>query len=261
MTRDKEAHFFCWDLLYDQGLEWYERQFEHCREGRVVGEATPDYMYLPHVPERMARDVPGARLVFILRNPVDRAYSHYWHEVQLGWERLPFERAISGEASRIRRSAEERFHFSYVDRGEYAKHLARFMEHFPEERVHVMLFEDVRADLGGALAPLFAFLGVEVDFVPVREETRNVGGRPSFPALQWLARKGNPLLRQLPESKLETGLGHRVGMALANAVTRINVRKRYPPMTVSTRDSLRRHFEGPNAALEELVGVDVSGWR
>ena len=261
MTREKEAHYFCWDLLYDQGLEWYEGHFRHCPEGLVVGETTPDYMYLPGVPERMAKDVPDARLVFILRNPIDRAYSHYWHEVQLGWERLTFEQAVSSEPSRIPRSPEERYHFSYVDRGEYAKHLARFLEHFPEEQVHVMLFEDMRGELGAALSPLFGFLGVDIDFVPAREETRNVGGRPSLPVLQRLARRGNPLIKQLPERKLGTGMGHRVGMAFADLVTRINVRKRYPPMAVSVRDSLRRHFEGPNAALEELVGIDVSGWR
>src|ERR671919_2133494 len=72
-----EIHFF--DRFHDRGLDWYRERFAKARGQGAVGESTPEYMYLPHARERIVRDLPGVQLIAILRNPVERAYSHYWH--------------------------------------------------------------------------------------------------------------------------------------------------------------------------------------
>ena len=100
MSEKKEVHYF--DLNYHKSLQWYESHFKDCQNKKVktIGEASPFYMYLREVPERIDETLPDVKLIFILRNPVDRAYSHYWHEVKLGVEYLPFEEAIKREIAK-----------------------------------------------------------------------------------------------------------------------------------------------------------------
>ncbi len=104
----KEIHFF--DSKYDQGLDWYRRRFPTkikrltCRlRGRriITGEASPYYMFHPHAMRRIASILPTVKLIVLLRNPVDRAYSHYHYEVKHGREQLTFEEAIDAEPGRL----------------------------------------------------------------------------------------------------------------------------------------------------------------
>lgn len=137
----------------------------------AVGEATPDYIFHPHVPRRVARLMPNARLVVLLRNPVDRAYSHYWHQVHRGFEQLSFEEALEAEPERLAGELERvvrddgyqsfrRHHFSYVTRGRYAEQLAWWTEVFPREQILVIRSEDMYADAGAVAERVQRFVGV-----------------------------------------------------------------------------------------------------
>lgn len=97
----KEVHYF--DLHFQKGEEWYRSFFPEAeREDRVTGESSPYYIFHPLSAERAARLVPGARLIVLLRNPVDRAYSHYQHGLRRGYETLPtFEQALEAEPGRL----------------------------------------------------------------------------------------------------------------------------------------------------------------
>lgn len=77
MSPKKEIDFFDVDKNFEKGLDWYERYFEGYTGQKAIGEASPLYMYLEKVPKRIAKVIPDVKLIFILRNPVDRAYSHY----------------------------------------------------------------------------------------------------------------------------------------------------------------------------------------
>lgn len=85
IPRAKEIHYF--DVHFEKGPEWYKRKFSGAKKEHAVGEATQSYMYLDYVPPRIASLLPDARLIAILRNPVDRAYSHYWFHRALGVEK------------------------------------------------------------------------------------------------------------------------------------------------------------------------------
>ena len=125
----------------------------------------------PLAPERAARLLPGARLVALLRNPVERALSHYQHEVRGGRESLPFERAIEQEVERLS-GEEERLRsdptyysfnhhrYSYVRRGRYLEQLRRWVEHFPRSQLLVLQSERLFADPVAATAAVHEFLGV-----------------------------------------------------------------------------------------------------
>jgi hypothetical protein len=130
----KELHFFDQPELFDYGAEWYRRCFPRLgsKDGQrsITGEATPYYLFDPPVAKRMAEIVPQARLIALLRNPIDRAYSHYQMQVKRGTEPRTFEEAI------------EQQHSSYVSRGIYVDQLLRWFEVFSKEQMLILKSED-----------------------------------------------------------------------------------------------------------------------
>ena len=148
-SKDKEVHYF--DLNYDKGVNWYRSFFPKTREG-ITGEASPYYLFHPLVPERAKKLLPDCRLIALLRNPVERAWSHYQMEARNGDEPLSFEEAIAREKERI--EPEERKilhnpfydsfnhrHYSYIARGLYVVQLERWLRFFSREQMLVMSSE------------------------------------------------------------------------------------------------------------------------
>lgn len=167
----KEVHYF--DLGYQRGPSWYRAHFRPRKvEGEISGEATPYYLYHPLAPERVARDLPAAKLIVLLRDPVTRAYSHHNHERALGFEKLGFEEALKREAERLR-GEEERIirepgyrsfahqHHSYLARSRYADQLGRWLEHFDREQLLVLSAEDLFERPADVVAECQRFLGLE----------------------------------------------------------------------------------------------------
>jgi hypothetical protein len=245
--RPQEIHFFDFEASYRRGLDWYRGLFAGWRGEPVVAQTSPLYLYEPKVPARLAAAVPEAKLVFLLRNPIDRAYSHYWHEVRYGWESLPFEAALDAEPGRLRGGDEARRHASYLDRGRYGVQLARFLEHFPREQLLVLRYDALARDAPATAQQVAAFLGVSDqawDTGGAADARHNEARLPRLRAPQrWVRR----LRYRLP--------------ALAWLVDRLNLRAaRYPPMALATRERLRQELEGETLALERSFGLDVSDW-
>jgi hypothetical protein len=165
----KEVSFF--DRHYANGERWYRAHLPIRRRG-IVGEASPSYLFHPLAPQRVAAMLPRARLVALLRNPVERAFSHYQHEVALGREQLSFEDAVAREDERMegeleRMLADPRYfshawwNYTYVARGLYAEQLERWFAAFPREQLLVLLTDDLAADTAGAYREVLQFLGVD----------------------------------------------------------------------------------------------------
>jgi Sulfotransferase domain len=209
---------------------WYRAHFPLAARAAVsaaVGrpllsfEATPDYLFAPHVPSRVHDLLPDARLVAVLRNPVDRAYSHFQHTTRHGWEDVDFPSALGREEDRIgpdlRRMAAEPSYwgaeaaaFSYVARGRYAEQLARWFDLFDRDRVLVLTSEELYADPSAFYAQVLDFLGLP----------------------QWRPRFRN-------YSHQEAGPSRR--------------------MDPEVREQLVATFREPNRRLYELLGRDL-GW-
>jgi len=244
----QEIHFFDLDENYRRGLGWYAGLFRGWRGEPVVGQTSPLYLYEPRAAVRMRAARLDARFVFILRNPVDRAYSHYWHEVKYGWETLAFADAIEREPARLEQGAEARRHYSYLDRGRYHAQLERFFRHFPRERTLVVLHDDLQRSPDDVARRCAAFLGLPTEgWSPTQNRSipRNAARRPRVPALQRMTRRFR-----------------RSAGPLARLVDRVNLRDvRYPPMDPVLRSELIRLFEPERRALEALLGIDLSEWR
>ena len=164
----KEVSYF--DRHYRRGASWYRGHFPIGAGDRLVGEASPGYLFHPLAPERVRTTVPEAKLIALLRDPVDRALSHYHHEVALGREPLSFEEAIDAEPERTRgeehRMVGEPGYFShawwdytYLARGRYAEQLERWLAVFPPEQLFVVASEELASDSGQTYSRVLEFLG------------------------------------------------------------------------------------------------------
>jgi len=214
----KEVSFF--DRHYARGEAWYRGNFPNNLRvrGDLVGEASPSYLFHPLAPERVAGLVPEAKLIALVRNPVDRAYSHYQHEVALGREPLSFEDALAAEDERLR-GEEERlvadptyfshawWNYTYRARGLYAEQLERWLAVFAGEQLLVVPSDDLSADPGAAYARVLEFLGAAP---------------------------------------------HRLG-----SYPRVFERQ-YEPMSPGTRARLAAEFAEPNRRLYELLGRNLA---
>jgi Sulfotransferase domain len=181
----KETHFF--DEKYAKGVDWYRSFFplEATRRRRrkrghdlQAGEATPYYMFHPAVPARAAATLPDVRLIALLRDPVERAYSHYQMMSRTGREKLSFEEALAAEPERLEgveealmgetetllpsghRAHHQHRHRAYFARGLYADQLGRWLEHFELEQLLVVPTEDLLARPSETYGEVLEFLGL-----------------------------------------------------------------------------------------------------
>jgi hypothetical protein len=172
-SKRPEPHFFMKQAEYARGLRYYsDRYFTDVGSALVAGEASTSYLYRPYVAPRIARHLPDVKLIVILRNPVDRAFSNYIVSRRNGLETLPFSRAIREEAARLAHPQSdferEICPFAYIDRGRYHAQLACYLALFPRDRLHVLLFDDVVHEPAEVLRSTQAFLGVDPGFRPVQ---------------------------------------------------------------------------------------------
>lgn len=160
-----EPKFFLVDHLYERGLEFYSGTwFADADAGKIAGEKSTDYLESATAAERLARDLPRVKVVFILREPVDRAYSNYLWTKMNGLEHEDFETALRLESQRERELPERwRFTrpFSYFSRGLYADLMKPYLERFPKEQILVLRFEDITERPAALAERLHRFLGVE----------------------------------------------------------------------------------------------------
>src|SRR5947207_4592318 len=178
-TTGTDTHFF--DKKFQQGVSWYrahfptrfEKAYARLVSGQafVTGEASSSYLAYPHAHRRAARLLPRVKLIVLLRNPVDRAFSQYCHALELGHETLPFEEAIAAEEQRIGREREkiardeyyysDAFkHLSYMSRGIYVDQLRAWMRLFPREQFLILKSEDFYADPAATFKRVSAFLNL-----------------------------------------------------------------------------------------------------
>lgn len=170
----KEVNFF--DINYEKGEEWYRQHFplstarkSSALDARpfITGEASPYYLFHPLAASRAAKMVPRAKLIAMLRNPIDRAYSHYHHAVHLGLESMSFEGAIASEPGRLASSKPEdgiydqnHRRYAYVRRGIYVDQLQVWRQFYPKEAFLIVQSEAFFKDPAFTYHRILTFLGL-----------------------------------------------------------------------------------------------------
>lgn len=156
LSKTKEVHYF--DFNYHKGIDWYKSYFNFTSKKKI--EASPSYLLYEKVPERIFKSIKKVKLIFLLRNPVQRAISHYWHEVKLGVENRPFDKVFFNERRRIIDEYSLN-HFSYLKRGLYLEQINNFKKFFKDKNILILKSENLFQKNTIEFKKLFDFLEID----------------------------------------------------------------------------------------------------
>ena len=256
MSKKKEPHHFSWE---DDGWpRWavknraaYEALFEEALPDQQRGESSTWTLYSEGAPGRIAEAVPDARIVVLLRDPTERAYSNWMFNLSSGFESLDtFEVALVAEPGRIAQGSP--WHHHYVRAGLYAPQVRRYLEQFGADRVLVHLFEDLKDDALAVTQRTFSFLGVDPAFRP---NTETVSNRTTVPRSRWVhafMSGSGPVKRSL-KRVVPADLSARLGR-----LVKVRNRGALPTISPDTRRRLNDLFRDDVADLSDLLGRDLS---
>ena len=265
----KEPRFFSNDEKYAKGIHWYlETYFSHIDSGIVVrGEASPQYLYwsnkvAPRLQETYQNNIVP-KFICIFRDPVQRAYSHYWHAYRYGWEELTFDAAIRFEEERVRHFLEthagtDEMFFSYYGAGLYATQLTYFLDIFSRDQFLFLLQDDLVGNFPETVTRLLEFLEVDSSFrispvfsnraaLPRSQRLVKYLKEPARPySLKWWFKLMLPLPARQKVKRL---------------IRRRNLKDTaYPPMDPGLSKELRVRYTGEILRLQEIIGRDLSHW-
>jgi len=233
----------------------YQNLFRGASGKKAIGEASHSYLYEPGAAAEIRRYIPGAKLIAILRNPVDRAYSHFLHMVRTGAEPLDdFAQALQEEAVGIHK---ERTFQDYIGRGLYYDQLERYFGTFPREQIRVYLYEDLSAAPIATVQDAFRFLGVDDSFAPDVSLRRNVSGQPKYKTLDGLLRRQSRI-KHAAKIYLPARMRWRLSRAFDDLKTRNLVGP--PPLQSEVRRQLIGVYRQDILKVQGLLHRDLSGW-
>ncbi len=178
MSKIKEPHFFSWDKHFSRGVEHYSKLFEKGKDAKYRGESTTGYMIFPKVIERIRQTLPETpKFIFIFRNPIDRAYSHYWWLRGMGFEKKSFEEAFLYDMEE-EPDPENKYSGNYkyyYQSGLYGKWIERFYNNFPKENIFVITTEQLKDSPLDTLNSCFEFLNLKkLEKIEIKKENQTL---------------------------------------------------------------------------------------
>jgi hypothetical protein len=210
LPSDKEAHFFDVNELYELGLEYYTSLFENLSTDNVVGNINPNLQIDNRSMERIIETFGNnIKIIFLLRNPVTRAYSHYLMSKKRGFENLTFENALEHEQNRINNPIVhkgyytqemghfERNHFAYIQRGLYSSTLKFLYQNFSEQNIKIIFFEEFIQNMEEVAKQVLDFLKVDNNVMLDFSLKSNPGQKPKSFRLSRFLHTSSPTKRFL----------------------------------------------------------------
>jgi hypothetical protein len=229
----------------------YQKLFSHASAGQRTGESSPAYLYEPFAGRNMYSTAPKVRLIAILRNPLERAYSSYLHMRREDAEPLNFLDALRQEKHRIRNNAG--LPWRYISLGRYAEQLRRYYDVFPQHQLLVIVYEELRADPIGVCQQIFRHIGVDDQFRPNVTRAYNVSGEPRHPFLYSILFLRNPVSRRFLRSRWL----FRHSAPLFGLERKMLMR---PQMDESSRSFLISELRDDICDLEGMLKRDLGFW-
>jgi Sulfotransferase domain len=260
MSPVKEPNFFSSQVQENAAdtvthIGTYQHLFRGASGKKAIGEASHSYLYEPQAAAEIRRHIPEARLIAILRNPIDRAYSHFLHMVRSGTEPLDdFAQALQEEGVGLHK---ERTFQDYIGRGLYYDQLQRYFRTFPREQIRIYLYEDLSDAPIRTVQDAFRFLKVDDSFVPDVSLRRNVSGHPKYKILDGLLRRQSRI-KHAAKLYLPARMRWRLSKAFDDLKTRNLVAP--PPIQSEVRRQLIRVYREDILKVQDLIHRDLSGW-
>ncbi|MFL6238327.1 MAG: sulfotransferase family protein [Actinomycetes bacterium] len=227
----------------------YRALFAAGGSARAVGEVSPEYMLNPSAAPSIARRIPTATLLAVLRNPVDRAFSDWVMYVREGQERETFSTALQLQTERRR---DRLATGNYLAAGDYATQLEPYLRLFGSGQVHIWLYDDLAAQAEVVYAEMYAAIGVDPSVPLPAATTYNPGEVPSSPGARLamsVRRRVRASRRPLPLASLRARLSARLEQRLVR-----------PTMEPAAREQLVEHYRPGVQRLQDLIDRDLSHW-
>ncbi len=245
LSREKETDFFLAERNFAKGTSWYFSQFS--AGSTVCGEASPNYTKyseFPGVPERIFKTAPDAKLIYIVRDPIDRFLSQYLHHLTTGEVRIAPKEILKSEAG-----------LHYLACSRYYQQMVQYLQFYPSDRVFVASFNELGAAPDALLRRLFAFLGVDSGVKinglgQIHNQRKELEG---FPSWYFQARR-SPLLRSMKQrlpSKLQSGLKEQL---------RRWPQRQLPAIGKELREALRDLLHDDVARFRKVTGIPFDDW-
>ncbi len=241
-----ELHYFSDPATFAKGAAHYAAHFADAKSHQIIGEKSVPYYFTPEVPARIHALNPHTKLIWLLRDPVPRAVSHYWFFVSRGTEDRSLQAAIRQEQA----GEDVRLHARYLYLGQYADHITAYDAFFPREQMLFLRFEDFVENPSAGLDHVARFVGADMTTFrfPNEIHRENTTRMPLSQPLQVWARR------------VFRDRAFRVWKTIREINTALGPAK-YPPLDPKSRAALYTYFEPYNQRLSDLIGWDMSGWR
>lgn len=241
----EEVHFFNNNKNYYKGISFYSDIFKKIyRPNCTVGEKTPLYSYIKDVPEKIHKVIPGVKLIWIFRNPVDRCYSNYLHSKMIGNELLSFKKAVEKEKKRILKHKR----YGYIKKSMYFEQVERYLKYFSLSNMHFIIFEELISNIELELKKIFRFLNIPLlDNQLLKDTIINPSQIPRFPLTLWLTKK---FLGR-------TGLIWKIIWSM----NYYKINPGYKEMDSRIRRYLSDLFQEPNKKLERIIERKIEIWN
>lgn len=266
MPPKKEPNFFSFDGTWPQHTprrpawvttwEDYVALFDGVQDERAIGEASPRYFHSPIAPERIRDALPGARLVVLLRHPVERAFSHYMHMMNSGaFDYRPFVPLVREKVKTIATWDAEPFACYGLRHSFYYDSLRRYFDAFAREQIKVYLFETYRTEPSAVLQDLYGFLGVDDGFLPDLGVRHNpTHGVPKSQLLHKTVMRPN-LIKSMAARVVPAKVRRRVSRTIWR-----RIRTRKPVLSDEVRREFMDIYREDVLKVQDLIGRDLSAW-
>ena len=261
----KEPHFFDSDESWNKGVVWYQSSYYSKASHQCVGDFTPTYLSNNLAPSRI-NEVLGnqVKFVVILRNPIDRAYSHYLHTKRDQHEDLSFEEALEGEEQRLKNYIKVNDHvsmirYAYQEQGMYAKHLERYFKLFDRGQFYITTFDDFVCKQEQVIKEICSFLGLKEQEGMQYVLQSNVSSEARSVALKNLIKKPS-IIKKLAKWLVPS---FAIRQKLRNYVQALNNKsiEKKPLSEIDRKNCYQRYFKQEIQSLEDLLSINLTHWK
>lgn len=258
MSPIKETNFFSFDEIKSQGLfyneehissrENYLAQFEGVTSETAVGEASVSYLYYPDVPAKLKKFNPNTKIIIVLRNPIDRGFSHYLMDKRLGFVNMEYKDIINKKNTDKKTKL---YYQQYVELGLYYEQLKRYYSVFESHQIKVFLYEELTQNINKVVKQVYEFLNVNADFTPDLNTKHNTFLLPKNPLIQYLYKYKffRRIIKTLASEKLQA------------AIKKLLFSKEKKPVLDSTlKKELIKIYKEDIDKTAKFLNVDLQHW-
>ena len=250
-----ELNFFNNNKNYRKGLEWYKKQFDFDNKNEkyyIIGDKTTAYS---RESRRIKKCLPDVKIIWIVRNPINRTYSHYWHGLKWGDEISSFEYALLKEKQRIKNNKKIYPKYHYISVSIYYKEINKFFEVFRRDQFYFLTFEELINNPIIEIKKIFKFLNIKNPITPSTNLNKNT---TTVPANKYI----NRILGYFSERCLKFGFKvfSDFILVLLNLNLKLIMKRKYPKMNIKTREILKKFFESHNLKLKKILGLNIEDW-